>query len=130
METELSGLKPARSKVEAVSARLKSCPATNHSKMRQRYPSQGSLAVREVRFMRQALSSSNYKLDRRLIVLAGIVLAIAGLAGCTVGPNYKRPSVDVPGAYRGAAPDASDQAYAQTTPPPQAQPEPPVACPT
>jgi outer membrane protein, multidrug efflux system len=74
--------------------------------------------------MRQALSSSNYKLDRRLIVLAGIVLAIAGLAGCTVGPNYKRPSVDVPGAYRGAAPDASDQAYAQTQPPP-AQPQQP-----
>src|SRR5271157_1062149 len=24
--------------------------------------------------------------------------------GCTVGPNYKRPTVDVPGGYRGAAP--------------------------
>ena len=26
--------------------------------------------------------------------------------GCTVGPNYKRPSVDVPGGFRGAAPAA------------------------
>ena len=32
---------------------------------------------------------------------------MGGLIGCAVGPNYKRPSVDVPGAYRGAAPDAS-----------------------
>ena len=38
---------------------------------------------------------------------------LLGLVGCTVGPNYKRPSVDVPGAYRGVAPDASDQSYAQ-----------------
>jgi outer membrane protein, multidrug efflux system len=50
------------------------------------------------------------------------VLLLLGLAGCTVGPNYKRPSVDVPGAYRGAAPDASDQAYTQEQPSPaQAQ---------
>ena len=26
--------------------------------------------------------------------------------GCTVGPNYKRPSVDVPGSYRGTAPSS------------------------
>jgi outer membrane protein, multidrug efflux system len=26
------------------------------------------------------------------------------MSGCTVGPNYKRPKVDVPGAYRGALP--------------------------
>lgn len=26
------------------------------------------------------------------------------MSGCTVGPNYKRPKVDVPGAYRGAPP--------------------------
>ncbi len=25
-------------------------------------------------------------------------------AGCAVGPNYKRPSADVPGTYRGAMP--------------------------
>ncbi len=49
-----------------------------------------------------------------------IVFLLLGLAGCTVGPNYKRPSVDVPGEYRGVAPDASDQSYAQ--PQPAAQP--------
>jgi multidrug efflux system outer membrane protein len=35
--------------------------------------------------------------------------------GCTVGPNYKRPAVDVPGGFRGAAPSAeSPQAAAQS----------------
>jgi multidrug efflux system outer membrane protein len=48
---------------------------------------------------------------RRPYLLAPLLLL--GLAGCTVGPNYKRPSVDVPGAYRGVAPDASDKSYAQ-----------------
>lgn len=49
-----------------------------------------------------------------------VVFLLLGLAGCTVGPNYKRPSVDVPAGYRGVAPDASDQSYAQ--PQPAAQP--------
>jgi multidrug efflux system outer membrane protein len=36
---------------------------------------------------------------------AAIILLIAGAAaGCTVGPDYKRPIVTVPDAYRGAAP--------------------------
>ena len=56
-----------------------------------------------------------------LLYLA-VLLATAGLVGCTVGPNYKRPSVDVPGAYRGVAPDASDKGYQQVEqqPAPQA----------
>jgi hypothetical protein len=29
-----------------------------------------------------------------------VVLAVV-LAGCTVGPNYKRPQVAVPGTFRG-----------------------------
>jgi len=29
------------------------------------------------------------------------------LTGCTVGPNYKRPAVDVPGSYRGTAPESA-----------------------
>lgn len=37
-------------------------------------------------------------------LLAGLLLS-----GCTVGPNYKRPTVAVPPAYRGIAPDASAQ---------------------
>ena len=36
--------------------------------------------------------------------LATIVMLISLATGCTVGPNYKRPSVDVPGGFRGAAP--------------------------
>ena len=35
--------------------------------------------------------------------------ALIFLAGCTVGPNYKRPPVTAPGAYRGLAPDAAPQ---------------------
>jgi len=43
----------------------------------------------------------------------GTILIFLSLAtGCTVGPNYKRPTVDVPAVYRGAAPstDASQSA--------------------
>jgi multidrug efflux system outer membrane protein len=35
-----------------------------------------------------------------------------GLAGCTVGPNYKRPTVKVPATYRGEAPGQSAAANA------------------
>jgi multidrug efflux system outer membrane protein len=36
-------------------------------------------------------------------MLKGIVagIAIAGIAGCTVGPNYKRPGYATPPAFRG-----------------------------
>ncbi len=37
-------------------------------------------------------------------LLAGLLLS-----GCTMGPNYKRPSVTVPPTYRGIAPDAPPQ---------------------
>jgi outer membrane protein, multidrug efflux system len=50
---------------------------------------------------------------RTHLVLLGIALGMTVLAGCTVGPNYQRPAVDVPGDYRGAAPDASDKEYSQ-----------------
>jgi multidrug efflux system outer membrane protein len=36
--------------------------------------------------------------------LATIALLMSVATGCTVGPNYKRPALDVPGGYRGAAP--------------------------
>jgi multidrug efflux system outer membrane protein len=35
-------------------------------------------------------------------------------SGCAVGPNYKRPSVNVPGAYRGAAPQEAPQPAAES----------------
>jgi outer membrane protein, multidrug efflux system len=37
----------------------------------------------------------------RIITAAALLLA---LSGCKVGPNYKRPALDVPGQYRGVAP--------------------------
>ncbi len=44
----------------------------------------------------------------RLVALSLITLL---LSGCAVGPNYKRPSVNVPGTYRGAmAPEATQPA--------------------
>ena len=41
--------------------------------------------------------------------LSALLIVTLLTVGCTVGPNYKRPAVDVPGGYRGAAPsqDAS-----------------------
>ena len=48
---------------------------------------------------------------RRLIALSLITLL---LSGCAVGPNYKRPSVNVPGAYRGAMPQEATQAAAES----------------
>src|ERR1700731_1760542 len=35
--------------------------------------------------------------------LASLFLLSLLLAGCAVGPNYKRPKVDVPSVYRGSA---------------------------
>jgi len=40
------------------------------------------------------------------------VSALLLLAGCTMGPNYKRPQVSVPGGYRGLAPGADQQGTA------------------
>src|SRR6266403_2069174 len=48
---------------------------------------------------------------RRLIAVALVVLL---LSGCAVGPNYKRPSVDVPGAYRGATSQEATQSAAES----------------
>ncbi len=44
--------------------------------------------------------------SKRTIAAIGLALS---LCACKVGPNYKRPSVDVPGEYRGVAPDATTQ---------------------
>jgi multidrug efflux system outer membrane protein len=35
--------------------------------------------------------------------LGGLLTAFAALTGCTVGPDYRRPEVSFPGAYRGPA---------------------------
>jgi len=41
--------------------------------------------------------------------LATIIILLSLATGCTVGPNYKRPTVDVPGGYRGAPPSPGAQ---------------------
>jgi multidrug efflux system outer membrane protein len=48
---------------------------------------------------------------RRLIALSLITLL---LSGCAVGPNYKRPSANVPGVYRGAMPQEAAQPAAES----------------
>jgi outer membrane protein, multidrug efflux system len=48
---------------------------------------------------------------RRLIALSLITFL---LSGCAVGPNYKRPSVNVPGMYRGAIPPEATQPVAKS----------------
>jgi len=46
--------------------------------------------------------------------LATLLVLISLGTGCTVGPNYKRPTVNVPGGFRGAAPSTEGaQAAAQ-----------------
>jgi multidrug efflux system outer membrane protein len=41
-----------------------------------------------------------------------LAMALMLLTGCTVGPNYKRPTIQAPDAYRGLAPDAAPQTTA------------------
>lgn len=41
-----------------------------------------------------------------------IATTLVLLTGCTVGPNYKRPTIATPAAYRGLAPDAAPQTTA------------------
>ncbi len=53
-----------------------------------------------------------------------ILLALTGMIGCAVGPNYRRPTVDVPVTYRGATADSSAAPNAQ---PAQAKPPRPAA---
>ena len=48
--------------------------------------------------------------------LSTVLIATLLTVGCTVGPNYKRPTVDVPGGYRGAAPSQeTPQATSQSS---------------
>jgi outer membrane protein, multidrug efflux system len=48
---------------------------------------------------------------RSLIALSLVMLLTSG---CAVGPNYKRPRVDVPGTYRGAVPQEAPQPAAES----------------
>jgi multidrug efflux system outer membrane protein len=44
------------------------------------------------------------------------VLGIVGFTGCAVGPNYKRPTMDVPGMYRESTDDAPGNTDAKLQP--------------
>ncbi len=46
--------------------------------------------------------------------LVGVSLVMLLISGCAVGPNYKRPSVNVPGTYRGATPQEAQQPAAES----------------
>jgi outer membrane protein, multidrug efflux system len=46
--------------------------------------------------------------------LLGLSLTVLLSAGCAVGPNYKRPRVDVPGTYRGTLPPEAAQPAAES----------------
>jgi multidrug efflux system outer membrane protein len=46
-----------------------------------------------------------------------VLLSVSLLTtGCTVGPRYKRPTVAVPGSYRGEAPDQDHRQPQNTAP--------------
>ena len=57
---------------------------------------------------------------KRISFSFALVLAVAGLNGCAVGPNYKRPAVEVPGVYRGSTADVPQNPDAKPQP---SQPE-------
>ena len=48
----------------------------------------------------------------RWLAAALAITAVVSLAGCKVGPNYRKPSVDVPGTYRGTPPEQAAPAPA------------------
>src|SRR5689334_2709829 len=57
-----------------------------------------------------------------------IVVVLLALSGCKVGPNYQRPQLDIPGGYRGVAPEAAPDKTAAPSPletvPPEAGQQP------
>ena len=57
----------------------------------------------------------------------GILLAITGMIGCAVGPNYRRPTVDVPVTYRDATADSSTDRNPEID---QGKPQQPPAAPS
>jgi multidrug efflux system outer membrane protein len=46
--------------------------------------------------------------------LTTLLLVVLLISGCAVGPNYKRPSVNAPGTYRGAMPQEAAQPAAES----------------
>lgn len=61
------------------------------------------------------------EMTRRTSSLSILLLSVAVMSGCAVGPNYKRPAVDVPGMYRGGSTEFPATATQTTTTPPAQQ---------
>src|ERR1700674_5692249 len=51
---------------------------------------------------------------RTLAALLVLVVILGFASGCAVGPNYKRPAVNVPPVYRGLAPEEAAQSDARS----------------
>ncbi len=48
-----------------------------------------------------------YFLDKRFRLAALLLVGMAGLSSCAVGPNYKKPVVNIPATYRAPAVDST-----------------------
>jgi multidrug efflux system outer membrane protein len=66
----------------------------------------------------------NWDLGKPTAFLSLLLLATLELAGCAVGPNYKRPTVDVPVTYRSAAETTTAAAPKPSGPTPATSTEP------
>ena len=53
-------------------------------------------------------------------LLCAVLIGMVGLTGCAVGPNYRRPALDVPGTYRGSS--SGETATPPPTPSKETQP--------
>jgi outer membrane protein, multidrug efflux system len=57
-----------------------------------------------------------YIVKNTFVSLGAVSIVLASLAGCAVGPNYKRPAVDVPVTYRGAEQESKSSAAVPSEP--------------
>src|SRR5437870_8367572 len=60
------------------------------------------------------ISHMSQSLRRPYLSFLALLLTATGLIGCAVGPNYKRPTVNVPVTYRGATADSSASPESKT----------------
>src|SRR5882762_3139392 len=62
-----------------------------------------------MRLFRSQARRKETKLTKPRALSLGLSLTMLLSTGCAVGPNYKRPSADVPGMYRGSMPQEAAQ---------------------
>ena len=70
---------------------------------------------------------TRYFLNRRFRLALSLFVGMGFLSGCAVGPNYKRPSVNVPAAYRAPAPEGTSAASSAQPPANTGSPQAPAA---